>query len=242
MITASIARVGSLSTVVSSASDCSIVGAAFVKKFRVRRLSKIEYLIAVDGTRLHVLGYVDLSVRFKESVVELKGVKVVQESLYPLILGLDWLKASGAGIRFTTEGPRVDLVPRTAVVGSFVTHRSSSSTPAIVTKTDCLKTPRVVTGRPRALVNERKQIPGGKVDKIRIQNCHEGAVSIGRLSREKVKRLLRRLVGSCYTGEKGRQVDVNNFSENENRRILARFSEYIVRLRPIQAPPWPSLG
>ena len=214
-----------------------------MKKFTVRRLSKIEYLIAVDGTRLHVLGYVDLSVRFKESVVELKGVKVVQESLYPLILGLDWLKASGAGIRFTTEGPRVDLVPRTAVVGSFVTHRSSSSTPAIVTKTDCLKTPRVVTGRPRALVNERKQIPGGNVDKIRIQNGHEGAVLvIGRLSREKVKRLLRRLVGSCYTGEKGRQVDVKNFSENENRRILARFSEYIVRLRPIQAPPWPSLA
>ena len=214
-----------------------------MKKFTVRRLSKIEYLIAVDGTRLHVLGYVDLSVRFKESVVELKRVKVVQESPYPLILGLDWLKASGAGIRFTTEGPRSDFVQRTAMVGSLVTHRSSSSTPDIMTKTNCLKIPRVVKGRPRALVSERKQIPGGKVDKIRIQSSHEGAVLvIGRLSRVKVKGLLRRLVGSCYTGEKGRHVDAKDFNENENRRILARFSEYIVMLRPTQAPPWTSLG
>ncbi len=86
MITASIARVGSLSTAVSSASEYSVIGATFVRNLTVRRPKAINYLVNVDGTQLHVLGYVDLSVRFKESVVELKRVKVVKESIYPLIL------------------------------------------------------------------------------------------------------------------------------------------------------------
>ncbi len=53
----------------------------------------------VDGASLPIVGELSLSVRYHENVVDLHGVVVMKDPVYPLILGIDWITASNAQIK-----------------------------------------------------------------------------------------------------------------------------------------------
>lgn len=50
------------------------------------------------GARLRVVGYVQLLIRFQHTTVDLPNARVVEQLIFPLILGMDWIDASGACI------------------------------------------------------------------------------------------------------------------------------------------------
>lgn len=53
---------------------------------------------SVVGTSLPVVGELSMLLRYKEKLVDLKRVVVIKNTVYPLILGVDWIVASGAEI------------------------------------------------------------------------------------------------------------------------------------------------
>ena len=52
----------------------------------------------VDGGILPIFGEVPLTIRFQDSVVDIKSAKGISYAVYPLNLGVDWISASEASI------------------------------------------------------------------------------------------------------------------------------------------------
>ena len=57
-------------------------------------------LLTFNQVRVSQVGHLALSVRYLDTVAELRKVRVVKDSIYPLILGRDWFKATGAFVGF----------------------------------------------------------------------------------------------------------------------------------------------
>ena len=54
--------------------------------------------LAIDGHGAYGSGEVSWSVRFHGQVVDLNQVVVVKEAIYPFVLRMDWIRASGAAL------------------------------------------------------------------------------------------------------------------------------------------------
>lgn len=109
IIPTSIARVGNVDAIVDSAAQCSIITADLAQDLVLEEPRSSERLVTFDRQRSVTLGIVRLTVRFKESVVELHRVRVVPVSVHQVILGLDWMNATQAIMQFTPNGPSVVL-------------------------------------------------------------------------------------------------------------------------------------
>lgn len=74
--------------------------------------------IAVDQQLLPVMGEVTLSVRFQGAVVDLDNVLVMENLVYPLILGADWIAKGNISIRFNDGEWIVERHPTSVVCGT----------------------------------------------------------------------------------------------------------------------------
>lgn len=75
IISTSIALVGNVDGIADSAVGCSIIREDLIRNFQVEEPHIVENLITLDHHRVSSRGFVKLTVRYKESVVELKRVR-----------------------------------------------------------------------------------------------------------------------------------------------------------------------
>ena len=95
-ILADIFRVGEVNAMVDTGAYNSVVTESLVHNrsaFDVR-VSPSTWR-SVDGRAIPVVGEVSLSVRYHGQVVDLNQVVVVKEAIYPVVLGMDWIRATG---------------------------------------------------------------------------------------------------------------------------------------------------
>lgn len=60
--------------------------------------SNSDNLVMAGGTKLQVVGYASLIIRFQNTTVDLPNTRMVDQLIFPLILGMDWIDASGVCI------------------------------------------------------------------------------------------------------------------------------------------------
>lgn len=109
IIPTSIALVGNVDGILDSVAGYSIIREDLIRNLPIEDPHIVENLVTFDRHRVSTRGFVRLTVRFKESVVELKRVRVVPDCIHEMILGIDWLYATGANLQFTPRGPVVTL-------------------------------------------------------------------------------------------------------------------------------------
>lgn len=107
IVPTSIALVGNVDGILDSAAGCRIIREDLIRNLPIEEPHIVENLVTFDRHRVSTRGFVRLTVRFKESVVELKRVRVVPGCIHEMILGIDWLYATGADMQFTPRGPVV---------------------------------------------------------------------------------------------------------------------------------------
>ncbi|KZS20857.1 Uncharacterized protein APZ42_012348 [Daphnia magna] len=94
-----IARVGPVEAMVDTGAMFSVI-----EKRMIQHLLKEEFLVggtllSFNKERVPIVGEIPLTVRFKDRVVDLQKVRVVEQALFPLILGVDWMGKSNVGVR-----------------------------------------------------------------------------------------------------------------------------------------------
>ncbi len=94
----------------------SVVRKDVVEKFLKEENKTGGFIIGFDKTRVQVLGEMELTVRFGCQVADLRRVKVVENSVYVMILGAEWIEKSNI-IIFAVKGQLVAQV-RTDIIDS----------------------------------------------------------------------------------------------------------------------------
>ncbi|KZS03826.1 Histone-lysine N-methyltransferase NSD2-like protein [Daphnia magna] len=99
LIEVHIARVGPVKAMVDTGAMFSVI-----EKKMIQHLLKEEFLVggtllSFNKERVPIVGEIPLTVRFKDRVVDLQKVRVVEQALFPLILGVDWMGESNVGVR-----------------------------------------------------------------------------------------------------------------------------------------------
>lgn len=99
LIEVHVARVGPVKAMVDTGAMYSVIETKMVQ-----HLLKDEHLtggtlLSFNKERVAVVGEISLTIRFKDRVVDLHKVRVVEQSLFPLILGVDWMGKSNVGVR-----------------------------------------------------------------------------------------------------------------------------------------------
>ena len=114
IVTVDIARIGAVEAMVDSGAMVSVVRIDVVRKL-LREENRVEgFIVGFDKTRVRVVGEMELTVRFKCQVANLRRVKVVESSVYEMILGAEWIAKSNIVI-CAAEGRLVARV-RTSVI------------------------------------------------------------------------------------------------------------------------------
>ncbi|KAK4021403.1 hypothetical protein OUZ56_003320 [Daphnia magna] len=80
-------------------------------------------LLSFNKERAPIVGEISLTVRFKDRVVDLQKVKVVDQALFPLILGVDWMGKSNVGVRLSIQ----DHCQMEAVIFPEISTNNSSN-------------------------------------------------------------------------------------------------------------------
>lgn len=61
-------------------------------------------LLGFNKERVSIAGEIPLTIRLKGQVENLQKVRVVDQALFPLILGVDWMGESNVGVRASIRG------------------------------------------------------------------------------------------------------------------------------------------
>ncbi len=91
-----IARVGDIEGMADSGAVCTVIREDVVAHLAHMFFGGGNYLITFEGDKVRAVGEIALSVRYLNTVTEMKRVRVVKNSLYPVILGEDWFAATRA--------------------------------------------------------------------------------------------------------------------------------------------------
>jgi len=113
MIFINIEEVGDLQAMVDSGAGCTIIREDLVAHLKPFRKEGSGYLIAFHGVRVPTLGVVTLTISYLGTLVVLKSVNVVAESMHPCILGHDWMEPINAFTGFQDGKATVILMPPT---------------------------------------------------------------------------------------------------------------------------------
>ena len=92
VVTVSVARVGDVVAMVDSGAMVCVVRRDIVEKLLKEENLSGGFVIGFDRARVPVVGNIALTVRFGGRAVELRHVKVVETSLYSMILGAEWIE------------------------------------------------------------------------------------------------------------------------------------------------------
>ena len=92
VVTVSVARVGDVVAMVDSGAMECVVRRDIVEKLLKEENLSGGFVIGFDRARVPVVGNIALTVRFGGRAVELRHVKVVETSLYSMILGAEWIE------------------------------------------------------------------------------------------------------------------------------------------------------
>ncbi len=94
MVTVNIAQVGSVDAMVDSGAMVSVIRRNVVENI-LKEENKIGgHVVSFDRMKVPVIGEMTLSVRFEGVLAELRRVKIVEHSLYDMILGAEWVEKS----------------------------------------------------------------------------------------------------------------------------------------------------
>ncbi len=93
---------------VDSGSQCCVIRRRAVQHLMTDENHSTGYLVTFDNTRAPIAGIIALTVRYKDSVVNLPRVRVVEDMVHDMILGEDWLLASGFFVG--SDGERLVVV------------------------------------------------------------------------------------------------------------------------------------
>ena len=103
IVAVDIARVGIVDAMVDSGAMVSVVRKDFVQKLLKEENKTGGFILGFDKTRVPIFGEIQLTVRFGCKVVDLTRVKVVEQSVYPIILGAEWIE-KGDVIIYASNG------------------------------------------------------------------------------------------------------------------------------------------
>ncbi len=92
-----IVRIGHLDVLLDSGAKFSVIRRNIPPDaYSTLFSSNPSSLIGAAGTRIRVYGEIPLAIRYKSSVVDLPTVQVVEDLIFPIILGMDWIDKSRA--------------------------------------------------------------------------------------------------------------------------------------------------
>jgi hypothetical protein len=111
VIKINIARIGEFEALVDSGANCSVVRRDVLKGILTPKQNGRQFLVGADKKQVPILGEVPLTIRFKDRVVDLKRVLVLEECVYPVLLGADWLDSSHTLIQSENGQLVVNLRP-----------------------------------------------------------------------------------------------------------------------------------
>lgn len=92
MVTVNIALVGDVNAMVDSGAMVCVIRKDVVAKILKEENKFGGHVIGFDRIKVPVVGEISLSVRFEGRTAELQRVKVVENSIYDMILGAEWVE------------------------------------------------------------------------------------------------------------------------------------------------------
>ena len=90
-----IARLGARDALYDTGANCSIIKLSAAEGLTIRRTEGLDYILGAGGVKIAIIGETSMTVRFRNSVVDLKRVRVMEDCSFDVILGLDWISRSG---------------------------------------------------------------------------------------------------------------------------------------------------
>lgn len=69
----------------------------------------LNYLVGAGNTKVEVIGETPLTVRYKESVVNLPRVRVMEKCYFEIMLGLDWIPKSSTIVYIDQGMVKIDI-------------------------------------------------------------------------------------------------------------------------------------
>ena len=103
MVSVNVAQVGDVHAMVDSGAMVSVVRKDIVESILKEENKFGGYVVGFDKIKVPVVGEIALSVQFEGVAAELKRVKIVENSLYDMILGAEWLE-KGRIIVYAEDG------------------------------------------------------------------------------------------------------------------------------------------
>ena len=103
MVSVNVAQVGDVHAMVDSGAMVSVVRKDIVESILKEENKFGGHVVGFDKIKVPVVGEMALSVRFEGVAAELKRVKIVENSLYDMILGAEWLE-KGRIIVYAEDG------------------------------------------------------------------------------------------------------------------------------------------
>ena len=110
-------RIGDVEAMVDTGAKNSIISEEILRGRSAFQIRPSESAwCSVNRQNLPAHGETSLSVRFKESIVDLKRVVAMRDVMYPLVLGVDWITTSGVIISTRNGQLMVDVPAASAPI------------------------------------------------------------------------------------------------------------------------------